>query len=62
LNFARRLLTALFVLLALFFSVLAFGLAADGRTAVGLACAAVSLLETATASLIWIAAPVAPRW
>jgi hypothetical protein len=62
LNHARRLFTALFVLLALFNATVAVGLILNGRTAVGLACAAVSLLETATASLIWIAAPVAPRW
>lgn len=58
----RRLFIALYMSLALVNATLAFGLLAQGRTAMGLACTFISLLESTTASLIWVAAPVRNRW
>jgi len=59
---ARRVFILLYAALALFNAIMAFGLFDAQRPALGALCVLVSVLESATASLIWIAAPVRNRW
>ncbi len=58
----RRIFIVLYSSLALFNIIIALALILDHRTLLGLACLCVSLMETATASLLWAAAPVVRRW
>lgn len=59
---ARRIFIVLFSTLALFNVTIALILVTHHRVPMGLACLFVSLMESATASLLWAAAPVARRW
>lgn len=58
----RRIFIVLFSSLALFNIIMALALMTNSRIQLGLACVFVSLMESATASLLWTAAPVARRW